>query len=119
MNINYKLDEGHRNSPLDGVVLRGPNNPNCDCDLKPVLCHPDYVWSDCLMRLRVHDATINHFLAWLSTLGGAYHLCDHPKQAMAIARMTLCVGQYICSARLALKGYVYLAVNYCMLGEGE
>jgi hypothetical protein len=84
---------------------------------KVALMFPDYVWCDKLLRLKVNDAVVNHFLAWLSTLGGAYHLCNHPKHAMAIARITIGVGCYIHNPRLALKGHVYVALNYCMIGK--
>lgn len=105
------------NAATDAVI--NENDSKKKHQTMALIIHPDYGWSDRLSMLRAKDAAVTHFLAWLSTLGGAYHLCNRPKQAMAIAKMTLEVGHYIYNPRLVLKGYVYLALNYCMLGKSK
>ena len=74
-------------------------------------------------------------------LGGAYHLCSHPKEALAIANKTIYIGMNILSdmlflfysiynysnililgcmlqsEKIIIKGKIYQAVNYCLMGK--
>jgi len=56
-------------------------------------------------------------LAVLSTLGGAYHLCNHPQQALYLAHRLEMLGRRLGSSQLTLKAQGFKAINIGLLGN--
>jgi hypothetical protein len=56
-------------------------------------------------------------LAVLSTLGGAYHLCNKPHGALYLAHRLEMLGQRLGSYALTMKAKGFIAVNIGLLGE--
>jgi hypothetical protein len=54
---------------------------------------------------------IQYNLACLSTLGGAYHLCNHPETALVIAIRQEMYAKKLGSTSVALRAKVFQAVN--------
>ena len=72
-----------------------------------------------LNRLCWEAIEIQYNLACLSTLGGAYHLCNHPKTALAIAIRQEMFARKLGSTSVILKAKVFQAVNLGLLGWGK
>lgn len=83
----------------------------------PRQLRPDYRWNECLLKVHMQADCVHYLNACLSTLGGAYHLCHHPKQALAIADRTLAIGRLIGSTRTVIRALAYKAVNFAMMGR--
>lgn len=77
----------------------------------------DTVWMECLLKLQKKSIIVQHLLACFSTLGGAYHLCDHPYQAMVIARQTFFIGKYANDDSVMIRSRVFVAINAFLLGK--
>jgi hypothetical protein len=60
---------------------------------------------------------IQHQLAWMSTLGGAYHLTNKPATALVIARNQEMLGRILGSTALVVRAWVFQAVNLALLGK--
>lgn len=60
---------------------------------------------------------IQYQLAYLSTLGGAYHLCNNPTVALAIAVRQEQVGRALGSSAIVIRSKVFQAVNIGLLGD--
>eukprot|EP01031_Cornospumella_fuschlensis_P034111 gene34111-41285_t len=54
-------------------------------------------------------------LAYISTLGGAYHLCNKPRVALQIAKRQEVVGRSIGSSAVVIRAMLFQAVNLRML----
>jgi hypothetical protein len=59
---------------------------------------------------------IQYQLACLSTLGGAYHMCNHPETAFIIAIKQEMVGRLLGSRSIIIRSKVFQAVNLSLLG---
>ena len=60
---------------------------------------------------------IQYLLAVLSTLGGAHHLCNKPKQALQLALRQEALGHILGSTQVVLRARVFQAVNHALLGH--
>lgn len=60
---------------------------------------------------------IQYNLACLSTLGGAYHLCNHPETALLIALRQEMFAKKLGSTSVRLRSKVFQAVNLGLLGK--
>lgn len=72
-----------------------------------------------LRRLELRAIEIQYQLACLSTLGGAYHLCNNPTTALIIARKQEIVGRILGSSAVILRSKVFQAVNHGLLGNSD
>ena len=86
---------------------------------KQYYIQPNYQWSGCLLKILMHADMSNYLMATLSTLGGAYHLCNHPNIALNIANRTLYIGHVLGSTKIIIKAHTYRAINYAMLDQHE
>lgn len=71
-------------------------------------------------RLRFLEKRAQHVqyqLACLSTLGGAYHLCNDPRAALVIARRQEVVGRALGAVSIVVRSRVFQAVNFAQLGK--
>jgi hypothetical protein len=71
-----------------------------------------------MLRLQIEAGRMEHEFAYLSTLGGAYHLCDNPHVAYAIAVKQENLGVRLGSKALVLRARGYQAINIGLLGDG-
>lgn len=60
---------------------------------------------------------IQYLLACLSTLGGAHHLCNKPKEALQLALRQEYLGYVLGSTQVVIRAQVFQAVNYAILGD--
>lgn len=58
-------------------------------------------------------------LAYISTLGGAYHLCNRPIIALQIAKRQELVGRSIGSSAVVIRAILFQAVNWRMLEKNK
>lgn len=72
-----------------------------------------------IMRLIAEQAVVQYQLAYLSTLGGAYHLCNRPHVALAIAIRQENVGRRMGSFTIVIRAKVFQAVNMRLLGQKD
>ena len=77
----------------------------------------DWCWNGRLIRLGNEAAHMQYLIAYLSTLGGAYHLCNHPKTALGIARKLEAVALRLGSTAHLVRSRTYQAVNLYLLGK--
>lgn len=113
VNVENEVDEILRcTSDKNSLVV------HCNNNVKYAM-HPNYQWSGCLLKILMHADMSNYLMASLSTLGGAYHLCNHPKIALNIANRTLFIGHMLGSTKIIIKAHTYRAINYAMLGDYE
>lgn len=94
----------------DDIIKR-----NCEIVNLPKL-DIGYSFSGKLRRLQREYHWVQHQLAYLSTMGGANHLCNRPLVALEIARKQEQIGKRIGSTSLQIRAKVFQAVNYGLLG---
>jgi Domain of unknown function (DUF4807) len=70
-----------------------------------------------LNKLVWEAVEIQYHLACLSTLGGAYHLCNHPETALVIAIRQEMIAKKLGSTSVMLRAKVFQAVNLGLLGK--
>ena len=63
------------------------------------------------------NTRVQHQLAYLSTMGGANHLCNKPLVALEIAQRQEFIGKKIGSTSIQIRAKVFQAVNYGLLGN--
>jgi len=73
-------------------------------------------YSGRLQRLLRDAKHAQYLLACLSTLGGANHLCNKPRQALALAKQQEAIGTRLGSTDIVLRARAFQAVNYALLG---
>ena len=76
----------------------------------------DRSWNGRLVTLQQRAMHLQYLFACLSTLGGAYHLCNHPRTALQIARKQGSLALVLGSSSQLLRAKVYQAVNLYLLG---
>jgi hypothetical protein len=72
-----------------------------------------------ILRLRREAMEMQYQLACLSTLGGAYHLCNKPETALALAIRQETLGRRLGSSSIVLRSKVFQAVNLSLLGHSK
>jgi hypothetical protein len=72
-----------------------------------------------LYRLQLEAIKNQYLFACFSTLGGAYHLCNHPKQALILAKKQETIGHRMGSTSLVIKSKVHQAVNFGLMGNDK
>lgn len=70
-----------------------------------------------IRKLLAEQQFIQYQLAYLSTLGGAYHLCNKPHIALVIAARQELVGRKMNSFTIIIRARVFQAVNMRLLGK--
>jgi hypothetical protein len=70
-----------------------------------------------LRKLEKEAIIIQYQLACLSTLGGAYHLCNKPQVALEISLRQEMIGRKLGSTLLIVRAKVFQAVNLRLLGR--
>jgi hypothetical protein len=58
-----------------------------------------------------------HQLAYLSTMGGAYHVCQNPDVALRLALRTEAIGRYLGANSVIVRARVHQAFNLAALGK--
>lgn len=104
----------------EGKLLKSVES-ECASDVK-LLCltsKPDYAWAYCLNKVILMGMTYQYLLAYISTLGGAYHLCDQPVVAMKLANMMCFLGSLVGNDALIVKANIYRAVNFSDMGHTQ
>uniref|UniRef100_A0A7S3HSH5 Uncharacterized protein n=1 Tax=Spumella elongata TaxID=89044 RepID=A0A7S3HSH5_9STRA len=76
----------------------------------------DLRFSKRLLVLEKKGMEIQYQLAYLSTLGGAYHLCNRPETAFYIALRQEMIGRLLGSHSIVIRAKVFQAVNLSLLG---
>ena len=71
----------------------------------------------CLSKLQREACYYQYQLAYLSTMGGAYFLCENPRVALVIAKKQEFVGSKLGASSIIMRSRVYQAVNYALLGK--
>lgn len=84
-------------------------------DEPPVSTSVDYAWARRLVSIHNHAIIVQYNIACLSTMGGAYHLCNHPKSALAVARRQEAIGHHIGSSSIILRSMLHQYVNLTQL----
>jgi hypothetical protein len=72
-----------------------------------------------ILLLFIKQVKGQYYLAVLSTLGGAYHLCKRPAKAYQIARMMEVVGSALGALPIIVQSKVFQAVNLKILGQDK
>lgn len=70
-----------------------------------------------LLRLRYFATQMQYQLACFNTMGGAYHLCDKPRNALVIAKRQEQLAVQLGSPSLFLRARGFQAINIAMLGD--
>lgn len=112
MDIDERDGEEHPTSSM--VVQTNQDNTR---EKQAVGIDIDRCWNGRLIRLGNEAAHMQYLIAYLSTLGGAYHLCNHPKTALGIARKLEAVALRIGSTVHLVRSRTYQAVNLYLLGR--
>jgi hypothetical protein len=76
---------------------------------------PDYIWMKKLLSLQKSALIIQYQLAYYSTLGGAYSVCNHPKQALYIAKNQELLGKLMNSNNVIIRAKLYQSINLSRL----
>lgn len=79
----------------------------------------DKMFSRRLNRLLAMEMKTQYLLACLSTLGGAYHLCNHPRIALHIAKRQESLGRQLGLTSVIFKALVFQGVNYELLNKSK
>ncbi len=80
---------------------------------------PELRFASYLRKLQNEAHIIQYQLACLSTLGGAYHLCNKPMVALAISIRQEAIGRKLGSTMLIVRAKVFQAVNLKILGRDK
>ena len=104
-------DNNDNNDDNNDVIIR-----NCELVVDLPKLDIGYSFSGKLRRLQREYHWVQHQLAYLSTMGGANHLCNKPLVALEIARKQEYIGKRIGSVSLQIRAKVFQAVNYGLLG---
>ena len=113
---------------IDKSVVSGESDHEDNCSLlmdidaiKNIAVNPAFLFNFGLAKhflwLEKRAIEIQYQLACLSTLGGAYHLCNNPKVALAIAFKQEKVGHALGSSAVVIRSKVFQAVNWGLLGQ--
>jgi hypothetical protein len=78
---------------------------------------PDYEWMKRLLSLQKEALTIQYQLAYYSTMGGAYSVCNHPKQALTIARHQEYLGRRVSASNVIIRAKLFQYLNLSLLGS--
>jgi hypothetical protein len=76
----------------------------------------NFIFGEYLRRLERRAGQRQYELAVLSTLGGAYHLCNRPKTALLLACKQEQLGRKIGSSVIVVRALVHQAINFRALG---
>jgi hypothetical protein len=76
----------------------------------------DFNFYSKLRKLEKVAIVLQYQIAYLSTMGGAYHLCNRPNVAYQIAVRQESVGRYLGSSHIIVRALVFQAVNLRLLG---
>jgi hypothetical protein len=95
------------------------NNNNNNDKSKSILLPMDLSFCFKLRKLQYQASIIQYQIACMSTLGGANHLCNRPKEALRIAIKQEKLGIMLSSTSLTLRARVFQAINYGLLGDIE
>lgn len=102
VSVRKKGRATHEFKPLTGVTV--PNSFVLNLE-----------FSKRIRALERKGMQIQYQLACLSTLGGAYHLCNHPETAFVIACRQELVGRLLGSLSVVIRAKVFQAVNLALL----
>ena len=89
------------------------SSSNAECNIPSL----GLAWTERLLKLLKLSIHAQYELACLSTLGGAYHLCDRPRQALQLAKRQEAVGRRYGIHSVTVRSKVFQAVNYGLLGK--
>jgi hypothetical protein len=110
----YCLIPWVEHNPAHQVDTLSASSSHTDDTIPPLTFN--FRFGSLLRRLEKDAIMIQHELACLSTLGGAYHLCNKPLVALTIAKQQEVVGRRLGSTNLIVRAKVFQAVNLRILG---
>jgi hypothetical protein len=70
-----------------------------------------------LLKLKYRAIQMQYNLAYLNTIGGAYHLCHKPGTALVIAKRQENLAKQIGSSALLIRSRGFQAINMGLLGK--
>jgi hypothetical protein len=76
-------------------------------------------WNRRLVSLQQQAIFFQHQLAYLSTLGGAHHVCKKPKVAFMMALRCEAIGQYLRAPSIIVQARIHQAYNLVALGQNK
>jgi len=76
-----------------------------------------FAWSERILKVLKLYIHTQYELACLSTLGGAYHLCNRPQQALALAIRQERVGKTRGIPSITIRAKIFQAINHGLLGR--
>jgi hypothetical protein len=78
----------------------------------------DRRWSGRLWALQRRAIYCQHQLAYLSTLGGAHHVCKHPDIALKLALRTEAIGRYLGAPDVIVRARVHQVFQiFCLMAS--
>lgn len=101
---------------VDIYTQNQKSDENDDSDVKIFF---NFRFGSYLRKLEKEAIIIQYQLACLSTLGGAYHLCNKPRVALAISIRQEMIGRRLGSTLLIIRAKVFQAVNLWLLGHSH
>jgi hypothetical protein len=119
LDLSHALENHTSESDCDDTVTSGCNiiNKKTDKEVKLVLSPLNRSFTRRLNSLIFEAMDIQYNLACLSTLGGAYHLCNYPKTALIISIRQEMFAKKLGSTSVMLRSKVFQAVNLGLLGK--
>lgn len=115
ININHNEEVDSNRDNIDNYnIIHTKLEPFNKIYTKKFILNIDF--SKRLKYLEFKAIEIQYQLAYLSTLGGAYHLCNHPQTALIIANKQEKIGIQLCSSSIILRAKVFQATNYYLMG---
>jgi hypothetical protein len=78
----------------------------------------DRGWSGRLWALQRRAIYCQHQLAYLSTLGGAHHVCKNPDIALKLALRTEAIGRYLGAPDVIVRARVHQVLQiFCLMAS--
>jgi hypothetical protein len=112
------LTEEVNSSPTHALVPRDNNRKNFPSAQNFYLIERiNMSWNGKMIRVQHEALYIQYLMACLSTLGGAYHLCNRPFVAFQIACKQERIARYLGSSSQLIRARTYQAVNLALLGK--
>lgn len=73
-------------------------------------------WYNRLLYVQLKAVQLQYYLACYNTMGGAYHLCDQPKNALVISQKQEMLARQIGSLPLLFRALGYQYTNIGLMG---
>ena len=84
-----------------------------------MIMSPDMAWIGRLITIQKDALNKQYQLACLSTMGGAYHICNYPKEALVLAVQQENIGRRIGAVNIIVRAKTYQCLNLALLGQNK